>query len=220
MGGMGLKLVIGNKNYSSWSMRPWFAMKVAGIPFFETVVPIYRPEGKGRILEVSPSGKVPALIDGDITVWDSLAILEYLAETFPAAGLWPSDRAARARARAVSAEMHSGFQALRAECGMNMHRPVGAKALSPDASEAIARIQAIWTDCRARHANEGPFLFGAFSAADAMYAPVVSRFETYAIQGPAPVAAYMDTIRALPAWKEWRSAALAEEWVIDKFENG
>lgn len=220
MGGMGLKLIIGNKNYSSWSMRPWFAMKVAGIPFFETVVPIYRADSKERLLAVSPSGKVPALIDGDITVWDSLAILEYLAETFPAAVLWPSDRATRARARAISAEMHSGFQALRAECGMNMHRPIGAKALSSDATDAIARIQAIWTDCRARHASGGPFLFGAFTAADAMYAPVVSRFETYEISGPAPVTAYMDTIRSLPAWKEWRSAALAEEWVIDKFENG
>jgi glutathione S-transferase len=220
MAGTGLKLIIGNKNYSSWSMRPWFAMRVAGIPFAETVIPIYREDSKARLMAVSASGKVPALVDGDITVWDSLAILEYLAETFPAARMWPSDRAARAHARAISAEMHSGFQALRVECAMNMHRPIGVKPLSPDASDNIARIHAVWTDCRARYGSGGPFLFGAFTAADAMYAPVVSRFETYAIPGPAPVAAYMETIRALPAWKEWRSAALAEEWVIDKYENG
>src|SRR3954468_3284259 len=179
---MALRLVIGNKNYSSWSMRPWVALKAAGIAFEEVRIPLYPGDAdKQRILDVTPSGKVPALIDGDITVWDSLAIVEYAAERFPGAGLWPDDRARRAHARSISAEMHSGFAALRNECGMNLHRPVGAKPLSDGARADIARIQEIWSDCRARYGNTGAYLFGAVSAADAMYAPVVHRFRTYAI---------------------------------------
>lgn len=213
-----MKLIIGNKNYSSWSMRPWMAMRVCGIPFEETVIPIYRDDSRARLLEVSPSGKVPALIDGDVAVWDSLAIIEYLAEKFPRAGLWPADAGARAHARSISAEMHSGFPALRMECGMNMHRPVSGRNLSPDAAANVARIHDIWSGCRTRYGAAGPFLFGSFSAADAMYAPVVSRFETYAIPGSEIVAHYMNAIVALPAWQEWKKAALAEEWVIAKFE--
>src|SRR6476620_6698266 len=143
-----LKLVIGNKNYSSWSMRPWLALRANGIPFEEVFIPLYTGQAdKDRILSFSRAGKVPVLVDGDITVWDSLAIIEYLAERFPDAKLWPEDRAARAHARAVCAEMHSGFQALRNECGMNLHRPVKAIALSADAEANVARVQELWLDC-------------------------------------------------------------------------
>ena len=171
-----------------------------------------------EILKRSPAGKVPILIDGDVRVWESLAILEYVAEKFPDAGLWPSDAAARAHARAISTEMHGGFVPLRQECGMNFWRPPGKRALSADAQANIARIQEIWTEARARFGAGGPFLFGKFSVADAMYAPIVSRFGTYEIDVSAPVKAYMDAMVALPAWQEWRRAALGEPWVIPKFE--
>lgn len=214
----GLKLVIGNKNYSSWSMRPWLALRANDIPFEETLIPLYRGTAdKQRILDVSPAGKVPILVDGDVTVWDSLAIIEYLAEKFPEKKLWPADRAARARARAISAEMHSGFAALRNECGMNLHRPVGAVALSEEARDNVARVQEIWSDCLARHG--GPFLFGAFGGADAMYAPVVHRFRTYAIDATPAARRYMDTMQALPAFQEWTRDGLAETIVIEKFET-
>ncbi len=217
---MTLKLVIGNKNYSSWSMRPWLALRASQIPFEEIFIPLYTDNAadKDRILSFSHSGKVPALIDGDITVWDSLAIIEYLAERFPQAGLWPDDRARRAHARSISAEMHSGFMALRSECGMNLHRPVRAVELSADARANVARIQEIWTECRERHGTLGPFLFGAFGAADAMFAPVVHRFRTYAIPVAPQAAAYMETMMALPAFAEWTRAGLAETLVIEKFE--
>lgn len=216
---MALTLVIGNKNYSSWSMRPWMALKGAGIDFDEIVIPLYTGDAdKQRILDVTRSGKVPALIDGDITVWDSLAIIEYAAERFPDARLWPQDVAARAHARSISAEMHSGFMALRNECGMNIHRPIRSKSLSDDAKANIARIQQIWTECRARYGGQGPYLFGAFTGADAMYAPVVHRFRTYAIDVTPPVRDYMDTMLANAAFREWSDAALAETLVIERFE--
>ena len=176
-----MKLIIGNKNYSSWSFRPWIGLKAAAIAFDEEVIPLYAEGSKEQILAHSPAGKVPVLIDGATHVWESLAILEYAAEKFPDAHLWPSDRAARAHARAISTEMHAGFAALRNECGMAMWRPPARKDLSDDAKANIARIQALWTDARTRFGVGGPFLFDRFSAADAMYAPVVSRFETYAI---------------------------------------
>src|SRR5665213_2282766 len=217
---MALKLVIGNKNYSSWSMRPWLALRANGIAFEETFIPLYTGGAdKQRILDVTRSGKVPALIDGELTIWDSLAIIEYVAERFPEKRLWPEDRAARAHARSVSAEMHSGFMALRNECGMNLHRPVGAVALSDEARGNIARIQQIWIECRAAYGKGGPFLFGAFGAADAMFAPVVHRFRSYAIEVAPEAQAYMDTMMALPAFQEWTRAGLAETIVIDKFET-
>lgn len=218
---MTLKLVIGNKNYSSWSMRPWLAMRAAGIAFEEVFIPLYTDNeaDKDRILSFSRAGKVPALVDGDVTVWDSLSIIEYLAERFPDAKLWPQDRAARAYARSISAEMHSGFLPLRSECGMNLHRPVGAVTLSADAQANVARVQEIWTECRDRHGKSGPYLFGAFTAADAMYAPVVHRFRTYAIGVSPQVQAYMNTMMALPAFAEWTKAGLAETLVIEKFET-
>jgi glutathione S-transferase len=217
---MALRLIIGNKNYSSWSFRPWIAMKAAGIPFDETVIPLYRDGSAEQILAHSPAGKVPILHDGDVRVWESLAIIEYLAEKFPNAKLWPSDAAVRAHARTISTEMHAGFGALRSECGMNMWRPHIKKALSADALANAARIETIWTETRARYGAGGPFLFGAFTAADAMYAPVVSRFETYAIDVTSATKAYMAAMTALPAWKEWRAAAMKETaWELAKFED-
>ena len=218
---MALKLVIGNKNYSSWSMRPWLALRANDIPFDEIFIPLYTDNkaDKDRILSFTHSGKVPVLIDGDVTIWDSLAIIEYVAERFPEARLWPEDRARRAHARSISAEMHSGFMALRNECGMNLHRPVRAVELSADARANVARIQEIWIECRERYGTLGPFLFGAFGAADAMFAPVVHRFRTYAIPVAPEAAAYMETMMALPAFAEWTRAGLAETLVIEKFET-
>jgi glutathione S-transferase len=216
---MALTLVIGNKNYSSWSMRPWIALRASQIAFDELLIPLYTGEAdKRRILGFTQSGKVPVLVDGDVTIWDSLAIIEYIAERFPKARLWPEDYATRAHARSVSAEMHSGFAALRNECGMNLHRPVGARPLSDAALADIARIQQIWSDCRQRYARTGPYLFGTFSGADAMFAPVVHRFRTYAIDVDPDVRLYMDVMTALPAFQEWTSAGLAETLVIEKFE--
>jgi glutathione S-transferase len=218
---MTLTLVIGNKNYSSWSMRPWLALRAGNIPFEEVFIPLYtdNPADKQRILSFSRAGKVPALVDGEITVWDSLAIIEYLAERFPDRKLWPEDRAMRAHARSISAEMHSGFMPLRNECGMNLHRPVGPIALSADAKANIARVDEIWRECRQRYGKGGPFLFGAFTGADAMYAPVVHRFRTYAVEVGGEAKAYMETMMALPAFREWTEAGLAETIRIEKFET-
>jgi glutathione S-transferase len=213
---MALMLVIGNKNYSSWSFRPWIAMKTAGIAFMERVISLNDPEFKPMLLKLSPSGKVPVLLDGDIHVWESLAILDYLAEKFPAAGLWPADVAARAHARAIAAEMHAGFVPLRRHCPMNFWRPVKRRDLPDDVAANVARIDAMWSECVARFA--GPFLFGRFSAADAMYAPVVSRFHTYGIAVDERSRAYMEAVMALPAWAEWKNAALLEPWVLPEDE--
>src|SRR5216684_2509241 len=201
---MALKLVIGNKNYSSWSMRPWLALRANNIAFDEVFIPLYAGDAdKKRILGFTHSGKVPALIDGDVTIWDSLAIIEYVAEKFPEIRLWPEDRASRAHARSISAEMHSGFMALRNECGMNLHRPVRAIALSDDARANVARIQQIWAECHARYGKQGPFLFGAFSGADAMFAPVVHRFRSYAIPVVPEAQPYVDAMLSLPAFQQW-----------------
>ena len=211
---MSLKLILGNKNYSSWSLRPWIAMRHAGIAFEEEVIPLYVEGSRERILVYSPAGKVPILIDGDRTIWESLAILDHLAERFPKAELWPADSRARAHARAVSAEMHAGFGPLRRHCPMNMRR-VGKKYdLTTEVVADVRRIEEIWTDCRARFGQGGPFLFGRFSAADAMYAPVVSRFASYNIGVGAACEAYMVAMMALPAWQEWRAAGLAEPWIM------
>jgi len=215
---MSLELVIGNKNYSSWSFRPWLAMKVARIAFAETVIPLDTPDFKSRIADLSVAGKVPVLIDGDTRVLESLAILEYLAEKNPEAGLWPRDARARAHARAICSEMHAGFQALRRQFPMNMRRPVKAHELTVEAATDVRRIETLWGDCRARFGQGGPFLYGAFGAADAMYAPVVSRFHTYGVDVGAATRDYMRAITALPAWGEWREAARREPWVIPQDE--
>ena len=211
---MPLRLIIGNKNYSSWSLRPWLAMTVAGIAFEEEVVPLHTPAFKPRLLSLSPAGRVPVLIDGEVHVWESLAILEYLNEAFPQAGLWPQDANARAHARVVANEMHAGFLPLRRACPMNLWRPVTAPVLAADVQANVARIDAMWSDCRARFGAAGPFLFGAFSAADAMYAPVVSRLHSYGAAVGAVSRTYMDAVQGLPAWRAWREAALKEPWVL------
>jgi glutathione S-transferase len=211
---MALKLIIGNKNYSSWSLRPWIAMTVAGIAFEEQVIPLYEPNSREEILKYSPAGKVPVLIDGDSHVWESLAILEYLAEKFPKADLWPAASAARAHARVIATEMHAGFPALRRNCTMNMWLPPKRRRQSDEVTADVRRIDAIWSDCRARFGQNGPFLFGAFGAADAMYAPVVSRFHGYGLDVSKTAHAYMDAVMALPAWAAWYDAAMKEPWVM------
>jgi len=207
-------------------LRPWIALKVAAIPFEETVIPIYYPGSREKFLALSPAGKVPVLQDGDVTIWESLAILEYLGDKFPDAALWPRDAAARAHARAIASEMHAGFVPLRRQCPMNMWRPVKKLALSPETMANVARIDAMWSGCRARFGQDGgqngdhvgPFLFGRFTAADAMYAPVVSRFHTYGVEVGPVSAAYMQAMMALPAWREWYAAALKEEWLLEEDE--
>jgi glutathione S-transferase len=218
---MALTLVIGNMNYSSWSMRPWMALKGAGIPFDEVKISLYTddPADKQRILHYSPAGKVPILIDGPVTVWDSLAIIEHLAEKFPEKGIWPKDPAARALARSISAEMHSGFMPLRNECAMNIKRPVQTKALSADAKVNVQRIQEIWNGCRKTYGRGGAFLFGAFCGADAMYAPVVHRFRTYGVEVTGAAADYVAAMQAHPAFAEWTTTGLKETWAIAKFDN-
>ena len=211
---MALHLVIGNKTYSSWSFRPWLAMKVAGIAFEETLISLNAPDFKKRLLAISGAGKVPVLIDGETHVWDLLAILEYLAEKFPAAGLWPREPAARANARAIAAEMHAGFQPLRQQLPMNIQRPIIPREINIEVAADVARVEAIWSDCRARYGKGGPFLYGPFGAADAMYAPVVSRLHTYAIEVGAATRDYMNAHMMLPAWNEWREGARRELWVL------
>jgi glutathione S-transferase len=203
-------LVVGNKNYSSWSLRAWLAMKVLGLPFREVRIPLYGPESKRALLEYSPAGKVPCLVDGEVRVWDSLAILEYLAERHPA--LWPADAALRARARSISAEMHSGFAHLRQHMCMNIRKRHPGKGRTPEVLAEIARIVALWSEAR------GPFLFGAFGAADAMYAPVVLRFRTYAVELPPVCRAYADAVLALPALQQWMRDAERETESLPQFE--
>ena len=207
-----MKLVIGNKNYSSWSMRPWMAAKAAGIPFEEELIVLRQHDTGERISARSPNGKVPALIDGDLVLFESIAILEYLAELAPA--LWPQDRAARALARSICAEMHAGFVPLRNRCPMNIRRKPAAIALDEAVEANIARLVAMWSGCRAAHGARGPFLFGQFGNADAMFAPVVNRLHAYAVPVPAIVRDYMDAVMATPAWLAWEAAARSEAWAI------
>lgn len=213
-----MKLIIASKRYSSWSLRPWLAMRVAGVPFDEQVIGLRQPGTTAEIAKWSPSGVVPVLQDGELTVWDSLAIMEYVAERFPGAGLWPADAGARAVARSVSAEMHAGFQPLRAACPMNLGMRFAARERGPAVDAAVARVCAIWRDLRAKHEHMGPFLFGSFGAADAMYAPVVARLDGYSIPVDAVCRAYMDAVLALPAFHEWRAAGLREP-VIPAYDD-
>jgi glutathione S-transferase len=215
---MSTVLVIGNKNYSSWSLRPWLFMKVHGIPFEERRIPLYRDESRGQLLEVSGSGRVPVLIRDGITVWDSLAILETLAELEPRLGGWPSAPAERAWARAISAEMHSGFGALRSTLPMNCRRTIATPTLSDDAQQDVHRVREIWRVCRKAHPGIGPFLFGNFTIADAMYAPVVCRFETYGVRTGPLEREYMDAILGLPAMRAWYDDARRETEVLPQFE--
>ena len=207
-------LVVGNKNYSSWSLRGWLATRVAGVPFDEVLVRLSEPGTKDQLLKHSPAGKVPVLKHGERVIWDSLAIIEYLAEIRPDAGLWPADPGARAHARAIAAEMHAGFQALRAQMPMNLRKSLPGKGRGRDVALDIERIRAIWRDCRTRHGAAGPFLFGPFSAADIMYTPVATRFRTYAVELGDLCQAYVDAVLARPDFLEWHAAALEEPWVI------
>lgn len=216
---MSLTLVIGNKNYSSWSLRPWLAMKHAGVQFSEVNLLLQRADTREKILRYSPSGRVPCLIDGELTVFDSLAICEYVNEKMrdrqDGASLWPLDAAERARARSVAAEMHSGFAALRAHMPMDIRSresDKGAAALRrEDVALDIARIKAVWDDCLAQG---GPMLFGSFSIADAFYAPVVTRFATYGVKLSPLLAAYSENVMTLPAMQQWIAAAKAETETI------
>jgi glutathione S-transferase len=189
-------------------------MKVAGIAFEERLIPLYEPGSREQVLKFSPAGKVPVLIDGDMTIWESLAILEHLAERLPQAGLWPAEARARSHARVVANEMHGGFLPLRRSCPMNLWLPAKPRPQGDEVLDNVRRIDALWSDCRARFGQNGAFLFGAFGAADAMYAPVVSRLHSYGLAVSALARAYMDAVMALPAWREWRDAALKEPWIM------
>ncbi len=211
--------ILGNKAYSSWSLRGWLLMRRSGAAFEERVIPLFRPGFKAEILARSPSGRVPALAAGSVTIWDSLAIAEFLHERYPDAGLWPEDPEVRAVARAVTAEMHAGFPALRERLPMDLKRApiapgkyvVGDPALGAE----IARIVEIWTDCRSRAPKDGPYLFGAFCAADAFYTPVATRFHTYGVALDGAAAVYRDALLAWPDLAAWTEAARAEPWVIE-----
>lgn len=213
-----MQLVIGNKRYSSWSLRPWLLMRCFEVPFHEVLIPLYTSEFAVRIGELSPSGRVPVLLDGDVRVWDSLAIAEYLAERFPDRAIWPAERAARAVARSIASEMHSGFVALRSACPMNLRVAAPFQGWGGEAAAGdVRRIVELWADARARFgapSGAGPFLFGAFTAADAMYAPVTARLLGYGWPIDASTRAYCEAVQALPAFREWQAAADAEPWVI------
>jgi glutathione S-transferase len=205
-------LVIANKAYSSWSLRPWLLMRALDIPFDEIVVPLHQPGTAAAIARYSPAGKLPVLVDGAVTIWDSLAIIEYIADTHPALPVWPEDRAARALARALSAEMHSGFVALRRGLPMNMRRAPKPVAIDDEIVSDIRRIEFAWADARARFGRDGSFLFGAFCAADAMFAPVINRLHAYAVEVSEQTATYMAAMMAMPGWQDWHAGAAAEGW--------
>jgi glutathione S-transferase len=204
-----MKLIIGNKNLSSWSLRPWLVLTQFGIPFEEILIPLDRPDTRSEILKYSPSGKVPVLVDGDLILWESLAVAEYLAEKFPEKPLWPREISVRARARAVSAEMVASFQTMRSLMPHNLQQTF-ENFDSSKANADIARVQSLWSECLSQ--SGGPFLFGNFSIADAMYAPVANRFVTYGVPVSGPMADYVQAIRALPAHQSWIKAALTEKF--------
>ena len=210
-------LVIANKCYSSWSLRPWLLLKQLGLAFDEIVIPLDLPDTKAKVLKHSPAGKVPILIDGEVTVWESIAIMEYVGEAY-GAPVWPKDRAARAMARSVAAEMHAGFSALRSACPMNLGKRFAQKDRGEAVARDVARFSEIVRQARERFGAGGPFLFGAFTAADAMYAPLATRLDTYSIALDGTTRAYVDAILSLPAFREWRNAALKEEWIVDADE--
>ena len=215
-----MKLVIGNKNYSSWSLRPWLLLEHFAIPYEEILIPLYRPDSPAAILRHSPSGHVPVLIDGDVTVWDSLAICEYVAELPAARGAWPADGPRRAHARSVAAEMHSGFGALRHSMPMNVRGRDRRVPRTDELAADVARVQQIWRSCREAAAGDGPWLFGGFTIADAMFGPVAHRFRTYGVACEGLVAAYLETLLDHPAMRRWEAAASVETEVIESSEVG
>ena len=211
-----MKLLIGNKCYSSWSLRAWLLMRATGIAFTEQVVLLDEPGFKEAIFAAAPGsgGTVPTLVDGEIAVWETLAICEYLHDTQPQAGIWPRDKAARAHARAISSEMHAGFTALRGACPMNLGKRFAPRDRGPGVARDVERLTGLWRQARERFGAGGPFLYGEFSAADAMYAPVVTRLDTYGIAVDTVSQDYMQAVLALPAYREWLAAALVEPWVV------
>ena len=211
-------LIMGNKNYSSWSLRAWLVLKHLLVPFEEVVIPLYRDESRNTLLHYSPSVKVPVLKHGEYTVWDSLAICEYLSDIFPDHYLWPADSHARAYARSISAEMHSGFQNLRQNMPMNCCLSRPGYGRTPDVDRDIERIIGIWTECRKQFGARGAFLFGSFGIADAMYAPVVTRFITYGVTLNGLAQDCLNTIMNLPSIKEWYEAAQKEPYSIPAFD--
>lgn len=213
-----MKLIIGNKAYSSWSLRPWIVMKAFGIAFEETLIQLRSPDTAANIKKFSGGAKLPVLIDGDVLVWETIAILEYLADRFPEHAIWPRDAKARAHARSVSAEMHAGFQALRAACGMEVTKRFAAKERGPAVAADVDRIAAIFREARSRFGGAGPFLYGGFSAADGMYAPICTRLRTYAITVDPVSQAYVDAVLSHPAYRAWAADAAAEPWVLG--DNG
>jgi glutathione S-transferase len=217
---MSLTLVIANKTYSSWSFRPWILMRHFGVAFDEILVPLAQDFTRAEFLRHAPSGKCPALRDGEVVVWDSLAIIEYLAELHPQLAIWPAARAARAQARSLAAEMHSGFAGLRGQLPMNMRRPARKHELTPAAAADAARLEEAFAQARQSFGQGGAFLFGAFSAADAMFAPIVNRLHIYDVAVTPLTRAYMEAMMALPAWREWSAAAAEEKWTIEKYEVG
>jgi glutathione S-transferase len=213
-----LKLILANKAYSSWSLRPWILLAQLKIPFEEVVIPMNQPETRATMLKYAPTGKCPSLQDGKIAVWESLATIEYIAEAYPEKPVWPKGKAARAHARSLASEMHAGFTALRQACPTNFRRPVRAIPLRDEVKADVARIEAAWAQARATFGRGRPFLFGRFSAADAMFAPVVNRFHVYDVPVSSPTRDYMETIMALPVWKAWVADAHAEPWRIEHYE--
>ena len=216
---MALKLVIGNKNYSSWSMRAWLALKHTGASFEEVMVPLDTPATAEGIAKFSPAGRVPVLIDGELTIWDSLAICEYLNERMPLAKLWPEDRQARAVARSISAEMHSGFQALRSDCVMKIKARFAAKPLRPEVQADVARISQLLAETRRRYGRGGPYLFGTFTIADAFFAPVASRVKTYALPMEPAALEYIESLWSSPPVKAWVDGALAETLEAPRYQT-
>ena len=215
---MTFHLTIGNKAYSSWSLRPWILLTHFDIPFDETVIPLDQPETRAAIAAVSPNGKVPVLDADGLVISESLAIMEFIAESFPDLPIWPPERAARATARALSSEMHAGFQALRQACPTNFRREPKPIPIGPEVRADVDRIETAWRDARRRYGQGGAFLFGAFSAADAMWAPVVNRFHAYAIEVLPETRAYMEAVMALPAWQSWIAGAMSEPWHMAPYD--
>ncbi|WP_413172731.1 glutathione S-transferase family protein [Anabaena azotica] len=213
-----LTLVIGNKNYSSWSLRPWLLMKQFELDFAEIRIPLYTPESISTLQQYSPSGKVPVLLHDDLTVWDSLAICEYIAETFPHLSCWPENKIARAFARSISAEMHSGFQNLRQNMPMNCRNKYPGQGLVTGVQQDINRITDIWEKCKQSFGANGKFLFGNFTIADAMFAPVAMRFIAYDVKLDSIARNYVQAIWELPAMQEWIKSAKNEIEVISKYE--
>ena len=211
-----LTLYIGNMNYSSWSFRPWIAMTAAGVPFEDVVIPFDFPAGNPKFKPISPTGRVPVLHHGEVRVWESLSIIEYVADLFPEKGIWPKAAADRAVARSISMEMLSGFRALRNACPMNIRRPKGKIDLPEGVKDDVERISTIWKELRRK--SGGPFLFGEFGGADAMFAPVVNRFEIYDLVTDADTLTYMAAMKSHPAWIKWQEAALRETWIVPEDE--